>query len=120
MSKRALKKLLDAEWGAYQHRVWKRCAVCGETPVEAHHLITKRRLTTCWDVANGIGLCEKHHKGSVFSAHGTPWAFKEWLRLEYPEQWSWWQDAKERVTSSISEAWLRRKLGTLRLIGRCL
>lgn len=120
MGKRAIKKQLDAEWKAYQHRVWKRCPVCGEFPVEAHHLITKRRLTTCWDVANGIGLCAKHHRGSEFSPHRTPNAFKEWMRLEYPEQYEWWMASRERVTSSISEDWLRRKLKTLRLIARTL
>ena len=120
MSKRALKKQLDAEWLALQRRLWPRCAVSGTSPVEIHHLITRRRLSTRWDIACGIGLSAEHHRGSELSPHGTPKAFEEWLRLEYPEQWSWWQDAKERVTSSISEAWLRRKLGTLRLIGRCL
>lgn len=120
MGKRELKKQLDAEWYGIQHRLWPRCAVCGRADVEAHHLVTKRRLTTCWDVANGIGLCGEHHRGSGFSPHGTPKAFEEWLRMEYPEQWLWWQEAKERVTSSISEEWLRRKLETLRLIGRTL
>ena len=79
-------------WGAYMHLAKRACLVCGTTeqPLEAHHLIPKRRDATRNDPENGVMLCPKHHRGSVFcSPHAGPLGFKIFLKKNYPEKSRW-------------------------------
>ena len=46
---------------------------------------------------NGIGLCPTHHRGSDFSAHGTPLKFALYLEAERPSIWNWIVENRERV-----------------------
>jgi len=67
-----------------------KCAICGESPCEAHHIIPRSRHANEQNPMNGIALCASHHKWSnVLSAHGAPMAFAEWLQKNRPEQWEW-------------------------------
>lgn len=62
-------------------RAGNRCEYCGTTnQLNSHHIHTRRKRATRWDVLNGICLCVMHHTGSVkFSAHETPHLFNQWL-----------------------------------------
>lgn len=79
---------LDTAWSLLvKLRANNRCEYCG-TPhqLNSHHIHTRRKLSTRWDVLNGICLCVMHHTGSVrFSAHNTPQLFRKWL-LEHKGQ----------------------------------
>lgn len=59
----------------------KRCAYCGTSEnLNSHHIFTRSRMGTRWNIDNGICLCANHHTFSQqFSAHGTPAKFNEWL-----------------------------------------
>ena len=88
----------DALWYQIQHQRWKSCAVCGSPAVEIHHLIPKNgHSATRTELDNAIPLCEDHHKGSDFSAHGTPEAFSEWLKEKRPWDWIYIGANQERV-----------------------
>jgi hypothetical protein len=103
MTKGELKRKMDAIWYAAQHRIWKRCAVSGETPVEIHHLIPKGNLATRWEKENGIGLVKRHHTPStVMSAHGTPKAFMDWLKRKRPNLARWVEDNRHRIEPSVN------------------
>ena len=54
------KKTLDKIW---QIKVTEEpCLICGSPDTIGHHLIKRRYLSTRWDLANGISLCNKHHQ----------------------------------------------------------
>lgn len=57
------------------------CQYCWRTDtLNSHHLFTRARKSTRWDIDNGICLCAWHHTLShEFSAHQTPLEFYEWL-----------------------------------------
>ena len=51
------------------------CRKCGRTPCYHHHLMTKKRLSTRWDLANGVPLCFHDHRW----AHAAPEEFRQWV-----------------------------------------
>jgi len=62
-------------------------------PLQAHHIITKRRRATRHDPRNGLLVCSKHHTFStVRSPHGGPAGFFAWFRRAMPERHIWIQD----------------------------
>ena len=81
-TKKTIDTRLDVAWSLLvKLRANNRCEYCG-TPhqLNSHHIHTRKKLSTRWDVLNGIYLCVKHHTGSVrFSAHDTPMLFRRWL-----------------------------------------
>ena len=81
-TKKLIDKKLDIAWSLLvKLRANYRCEYCG-TPnqLNSHHIHTRKKLSTRWDVLNGISLCVMHHTGSLkFSAHGTPHLFRNWL-----------------------------------------
>lgn len=86
----------DAAWSLLVRARWgNKCAVCGGTPVQAHHLIPKDRLAWRHELGNGMALCATHHIfGTICSAHGAPLGFAEWLQAGYPSLWEWVQANK--------------------------
>lgn len=61
-----------------------KCKVCGRTDgLSSHHIHGRGKLSTRWDLDNGLTLCDEHHtKSGDFSAHLTPEKFKIWLKKE--------------------------------------
>ena len=63
----------------------KKCAKCGKTThLNSHHIYSRSKFSTRWDLMNGICLCSGCHVlSSTFSAHKTPFEFKDWFEKEY-------------------------------------
>ena len=57
------------------------CQYCGKKEwLNSHHLFTRSRKATRFDIDNGICLCSYHHTLSHdFSAHQSPLEFYEWI-----------------------------------------
>ena len=58
-----------------------RCECCGKTGLlHAHHLFSRSRKSTRWDINNGCCLCPGCHVfSSILSAHKAPLEFSRWL-----------------------------------------
>lgn len=81
-------KQLDDAWSKLvKLRAGNKCEKCGKTSyLNSHHIYSRSKKSTRWDVMNGICLCVGHHTfSSVFSAHKTPLEFTEWLTLHKGE-----------------------------------
>ena len=80
---------LDTAWAKLvKLRANNKCEYCGTTEkqLHSHHIYTRSRKATRWDVKNGLSLCAGHHVlSSKFSAHKTPQEFTEWL-IQYKGQ----------------------------------
>lgn len=68
------------------------CAYCGkdnsQVQLHCHHLFTRSRKATRWDIDNGILLCASHHTlSSEFSAHMTGNEFFLWLEEIKGRKW---------------------------------
>lgn len=69
-----------------------RCQYCNKWPDEvqlhSHHLFTRSRKSTRWDIENWICLCASHHTlSSEFSAHKTGNEFFIWLESIKGREW---------------------------------
>jgi len=73
---------LDDAWALLvKLRAGMECEYCGKTThLNSHHIYSRSKRSTRWDVKNGICLCVGHHVfSSGFSAHKTPLEFVRWL-----------------------------------------
>lgn len=73
---------LDTAWSLLvKLRGGMKCEYCGKTThLNSHHIYSRSKKSTRWDVQNGISLCVGHHTfSSTFSAHKTPIEFIDWL-----------------------------------------
>lgn len=83
-----LSKKADTLWSECIKIVyWYKCAYCHKWPDEvqlhSHHLFTRSRKSTRWNIHNWICLCASHHTlSSEFSAHQTGNEFFLWLEQE--------------------------------------
>lgn len=76
-TKKITVKALDIMWSKIIHKKFdNRCAVCGATPCQAHHIFTRTYKSTRWDIENGIALCYKHH---FFLAHSKFEEFRDFV-----------------------------------------
>ena len=69
-----------------------KCEICGTTQnLQAHHMITRARLSTRWMEENGVCLCSDHHNfNNDISAHNATIPFAKWYEEEYgPERYYW-------------------------------
>ena len=84
MAKGIDKKLDDAWSLLVKLRAGNKCEYCGkETHLNSHHIYSRSKRSTRWDVNNGICLCVAHHVfSSGFSAHKTPLEFIDWLKTK--------------------------------------
>ena len=75
------KKLDDAWSKAVKERDGWKCCYCGtDKNLNSHHIYSRSKKSTRWELDNGITLCVSHHTfNSGFSAHKTPLEFIEWL-----------------------------------------
>lgn len=74
-------KLDDAWSKLVKLRAAMKCEYCGTKvrQLHSHHIYTRSRKSTRWDIKNGICLCAYHHTLGNFSAHKSPMEFTEWL-----------------------------------------
>jgi 5-methylcytosine-specific restriction endonuclease McrA len=89
MTKKQIKKL-DDMWSAKVHSTGNKCECCGKTNcrLEAHHIFTRARRSTRWDLVNSLLLCSNCHKFSAtLSAHTAPRAFFQWLENKKGKDW---------------------------------
>ena len=65
------------------------CKKCKkQQALNAHHLFSRARMNTRWDLDNGILLCAGCHVfSSLFSAHKTPRAFFRWIEEYKGKKW---------------------------------
>jgi hypothetical protein len=101
------KKKCDTLWSQLI-RSSGRCAVCGSCEyLNAHHLIHRSVCFYRHNLNNGICLCPKHHtfgyghSSEGFSAHGTPWAFEEWMKSNKPDQYAWWSKNRYETHAGV-------------------
>jgi len=86
--KKAIKRL-DKVWGQIIHLRDKQCQICGKIEgTNAHHICTKSRMNTRFDLENGILLCCYHHTLSKdMSAHKAHRNFDIWLINKKGKKW---------------------------------
>jgi hypothetical protein len=73
---------LDKAWSKLvKIRAGMKCEYCGKTSyLNSHHIFSRSKRSTRWNVLNGVCLCVGHHTfSSTFSAHKTPLEFVDWL-----------------------------------------
>ena len=106
MAKGIDKKLDDAWSKLVKIRDGYKCQVCGlESTLNSHHIFTRSRKSTRWDVDNGITLCVSHHTfNHKFSAHITGVEFTHWLELKVGEEWLSTLQQKSHQIAKYSKA----------------
>lgn len=100
--KEPTRTVLDTLWSKAIHERDKCCRHCRKTnSLNAHHIFTRSRFNTRWNLENGILLCSGCHKlSSVFSAHGTPRKFFAWLETIHNKEWL---DNLERTSDMVAK-----------------
>ena len=95
-----------------------RCQYCNKWPEEvqlhSHHLFTRNRKATRWDIDNWICLCASHHTlSSEFSAHMTGNEFFLWL--EWIKWRNWIDDLmhKSQWLQHVTPEFLREQITIL-------
>lgn len=111
-----LEKKADDLWSiAVKLNYGNCCQYCWTTEnLNSHHIFTRSRRATRWDIYNGICLCANNHTFSqVFSAHKTPAKFKEWF------VWVKWEkhyddlERKSQQVFKVTEEFLLEKIKEL-------
>lgn len=86
----SLTKKADTLWSLKVKDIWgNKCAYCWKTEyLNSHHLFTRSRKSTRWDLNNWICLCSWCHTlSSEFSAHQTSLEFFLWLEEKFWREW---------------------------------
>lgn len=66
-SKKAIISKLDIAWSKAVKEKTPYCIICGRTSyLNAHHIFSRRYMSTRWDLVNGVTLCRGCH---LFYAH---------------------------------------------------
>jgi len=87
---KGIEKKLDDAWSlAVKKAAGMKCEYCGRIDtLNSHHVYSRSKLSTRWDIMNGVCLCVSHHTfSSTFSAHKTPLEFTEWIIDKRGEEW---------------------------------
>lgn len=83
--------------------------------LNSHHLFTRSRKNTRWDIDNWICLCAGHHTlSSHFSAHQTPLEFFEWLEWLKGRDWIDRQSLKSRIVCKVTPDLIKQHIVDLR------
>ena len=83
-TKKLTMKDLDKIWSKLIHeKYYNKCAICGATPCQAHHIFSRTYRSTRWDLDNGIALCYRHH---FHFAHSKFEEFRDWVIQEIGEE----------------------------------
>lgn len=67
-----------------------RCEICGSVEcIEAHHVISRRFIHTCFKAANGVAVCRK--------CHSNPGRILAWLEHMEDYRYAWFLAQKRIV-----------------------
>lgn len=91
------------------------CQYCWKKEyLNSHHLYTRSRRATRWDIDNWICLCSWCHTlSSNFSAHQTPLEFFEWLEWIRGRDWIDRLSKKSRQTIKYTPEMLKIEIENL-------
>lgn len=91
-AKGRLRDMADKLWSIAVRSDWMwKCAVCGSTPCDAHHLIPRANEATRYNLRNGIALCATHHQFDPHvSPHQNAAGWMQWLRDHHPLRYDWY------------------------------
>jgi len=119
----SLTKKADILWSeCVKIRDWYKCAYCGKKEhLNSHHLFTRSRKSTRWDIDNGISLCSWHHTlSSTFSAHQTWLEFFEWLEKQKGREWIDKLSTKSRWIIKVTPDFIKSEIDCLILYKKCI
>jgi len=91
-------------WRAVRIEKGSNCAAAGQGgvecggPIGVHH-VAGRANAVRFNTELGVCLCEQHHIGGRFSAHGTPKRFIEWWAEEFTEAYITYCDLRRKIVS---------------------
>lgn len=105
-AKGRLKEMADRLWSLAVRADWaNRCAVCGSTKIDAHHLVPRQHEATRYDLQNGIALCSSHHQWDKdISPHQNAAGWCVWLRDHHPTRASWYIENRRPVFTGQKNA----------------
>jgi len=112
-NKKTVGKKLDIVWSeAIKVRAGYKCEHCGKTTnLNSHHIFTRLRKSTRWELDNGICLCVGCHMfSSKFSAHKTGVEFTHWLEEKKGKKWV---ETLQRMSNEIYRPTLEEMEETL-------
>jgi len=119
-SKKArLSKELDALWSELvKIKAGYRCEYSNKSnALNSHHIYSRSKKSTRWDIENGVCLTASHHVlSSGFSAHKTPTEFVEWIKIKRGNLW--YNELRKRA--SQTKKWtigdMEERIKTFKLI----
>jgi hypothetical protein len=90
-AKGRLRDFADELWAKAIYVDWnKKCAICGSTEINAHHMVPRGTEATRYDLQNGICLCVHHHLwNNDLSPHMNGAGFLCWL-LDHHKSKAYW------------------------------
>ena len=91
-AKGRLRDMADRLWSISVRSDWNwKCAVCGNSPCDAHHLIPRMNEATRYSLRNGIALCPSHHQFCPhLSPHQNAAGWMQWLAANQPLRHEWY------------------------------
>ena len=91
-AKGVLRSHADRLWSLAVRDDWGwRCAVCGVSKCEAHHVIPRQHEATRYDLRNGIALSATYHQFDAdISPHQNAAGWLAWLCENEPELHQWY------------------------------
>ena len=96
-AKGRLRDMADQLWSLAVRDDWNnRCAVCGNTKCEAHHLVPRQHEAMRYELRNGIALCASHHQFDAdISPHQNAAGWLKWLKDHFPLRHAWYVEVIE-------------------------
>ena len=107
---KTINRLLNKEWAQLIKLIAKyKCEYCNKTTtLNSHHIYGRSKLSTRWDVDNGMCLCSGCHiLSSSFSAHQTPLDFTYWIRKKRGNVW--FNRLQKKAHTTVHYALFERK-----------
>lgn len=119
------KDLLEIWSMVVRAREHNRCEICGARGVmNAHHIRTKKFMSTAYDLKNGVCLCPTHHRWSneIAPHSDNCQAVENWLKwLSESKHAEYYLYSKTVKESTIYDSWLlEKKQELLAILGELL
>lgn len=95
------KRLMDTWSLKVKEVAGNKCEYCNKsTGLNSHHIFSRSKLSTRWDIDNGVCLCVGCHVfSSKFSAHKTPTEFVEWIKEK--RGLVWYKRLRKKADSTV-------------------